>query len=71
VEGGKVGSTNGKFEVSRRLLASILDNLETQADLTPLSSHEREILERLAVAVLSGEETAISRETLEELRTLR
>jgi len=65
-----VNSTNGKIKVSRGLLASLLESLETRADSIPLSPHQRESLEQLAMAVLSGEEITISKEILEELHTL-
>jgi hypothetical protein len=65
-----VDSTNGKIKVSRELLTTLLENLETRAVPTPLSPYERESLEQLAGAVLAGEETAISREILEEWHSL-
>jgi len=65
-----VDSTNGEIKVSRELLASLLESLETGADSIPLSPHQRESLEQLAMAVLSGEEITISKEILEELHTL-
>ncbi len=55
--------------ISKELLGSLLDNLETRDDLTPLSPRERESLEQLAVAVMSEEdEIAIPRELLEKWR---
>jgi hypothetical protein len=67
LEREKVDPTNGKIIVSRELLGSLLENLEKRDDPTPLSPHERESLEELAVAVLSeDEEIAISRELLEK-----
>jgi hypothetical protein len=42
--------------VSRELLGSLLKNLETREDPTPFSPYERESLEQLVVALLSGEE---------------
>ena len=63
-------ATNGKIIVSRDLLGSLLENLEKRDDPTPLSLHERESLEQLAVAVMSeDEEIAISRELLEKWRS--
>jgi hypothetical protein len=61
IEREKVDSTNGKNTVSRELLGSLLENLETRAAHTPLSPREREGLEQLAVAVMaSGEDEAIA-----------
>jgi hypothetical protein len=65
-----VDSANGEIIVSRELLASLLENLETQVDHNPLSPHQRESLVQLAMAVLSGEQIVISRELLEELHTV-
>jgi hypothetical protein len=66
----KVDATNGKIIVSREPLGSLLENLEKRDDPTPLSPHERESLEELAVAVISeDEEIAISRELLEKWRS--
>ena len=63
-------TTNGKIIVSRELLGSLLENLEKRDDPTPLSPHERESLEQLAVAVMSGDdEIVISAELLEEWRS--
>ena len=64
----KVDPTNGKIMVSRELLDSFLENLETRAAHTPLSPREREALEQLAVAVMASgedEEIAISGNLLE------
>jgi hypothetical protein len=70
IEREKVDATNGKIIVSRELLGSLLENLEKRDDPTPLSPHERESLEELAVAVMSGdEEIAISRQLLEKWRS--
>ena len=70
LEREKVGPTNGKIIVSREPLGSLLENLEKRDDPTPLSPHERESLEELAVAVLSAdEEIAISRQLLEKWRS--
>ena len=67
LEREKVDPTNGKIIVSRELLGSLLENLEKRDDPTPLSPHERESLEQLAVAVMSeDDEIAISRELLEK-----
>lgn len=67
IEREKVDATNGKIIVSRELLGALLDNLEKRDDPTPLSPHERESLEQLAVAVMSeDDEIAISRELLEK-----
>ena len=69
IEREKVDATNGKTIVSRDLLGSLLENLEKRDDPTPLSPHERESLEELAVAVISeDEEIAISRQLLEKWR---
>jgi hypothetical protein len=67
IEREKVDSTNGKITVSRELLGSLLESLETRATHTPLSPRQREGLEQLAVAVMaSGEdEIAISGDLLE------
>ena len=56
----KVDSTNGKIMVSRELLGSLLENLETRAAHTPLSPREREELEQLAVAVMASGEDEIA-----------
>jgi hypothetical protein len=71
IEREKVDSTNGKIIVSRELLGSLLENLETKAAHTLLSPREREGLEQLAVAVMaSGEdEIAISGDLLELWRS--
>ena len=70
IEREKVDATHGKIIVSRELLGSLLENLEKRDDSTPLSPHERESLEQLAVAVISeDEEIAISRELLEKWRS--
>ena len=70
IEREKVDPTNGKIMISRKLLGSLLENLEKRDDPTPLSPHERESLEELAVAVISeDEEIAISRELLEKWRS--
>ena len=71
IEREKVDSTNGKITVSRELLGSLLENLETRAAHTPLSPREREGLEQLAVAVMaSGEdEIAISGDLLDLWRS--
>ena len=67
IEREKVDATNGKIIVSRDLLGSLLENLEKRDDPTPLSPHERESLEELAVEVISkDEEIAISRQLLEK-----
>ena len=67
IEREKVDANNGKIIVSRELLGSLLENLEKRDDPTPLSPHERESLEQLAVAVMSeDDEIAISRELLEK-----
>jgi hypothetical protein len=68
IEREKVDSTNGKITVSRELLGSLLESLETRAAHTPLSPREREGLEQLAVAVMASgedEEIAISGDLLE------
>ncbi len=68
IEREKVDSTNGKITVSRELLGSLLESLETRAAHTPLSPREREGLEQLAVAVMASEEDeeiAISGDLLE------
>jgi hypothetical protein len=68
IEREKVDSTNGKITVSRELLGSLVENLETRAAHTPLSPREREGLEQLAVAVMASgedEEIAISGNLLE------
>ena len=64
-------STNGTILVSRELLGSLLENLETRAAHTSLSPREREGLEQLAVAVMaSGEDqVAISGDLLELWRS--
>ena len=57
--------------VSRELLGSLLESLETRAAHTPLSPREREGLEQLAVAVMASgedEEIEISRDLLEVWR---
>ena len=70
IEREKVDATHGKIIVSRELLGALLENLEKRDDPTPLSPHERESLEQLAVAVISeDEEIAISRELLEKWRS--
>ena len=56
IEREKVDATNGKIIVSRELLDSLLENLEAQADHTPLSPRERKTLEQLAVAVMAKED---------------
>ena len=64
-------STNGKITVSRELLGSLLESLETRTAHTPLSPREREGLEQLAVAVMASgedEEIEISRDLLEPWR---
>ena len=64
--------TNGKIMVSRELLGSLLENLETRADHAPLSPREREGLEQLAVAVMASgedEEIAICGDLLELWRS--
>jgi hypothetical protein len=67
IEREKVDATNGKIIVSRELLGALLENLEKRDDPTPLSPHERESLQQLAVAVMSeDDEIAISRELLEK-----
>ena len=67
LEREKVDATNGKIIVSRELLGALLENLEKRDDPTPLSPHERESLQQLAVAVMSeDDEIAISRELLEK-----
>jgi hypothetical protein len=69
IEREKVSATNGKIIVSRELLGALLDNLEKRDDPTPLSPHERESLQQLAVAVMSeDDEIAICRELLEKWR---
>ena len=60
-------ATNGKIIVSRELLSSLLENLETRNDRTPLSAYERESLEQLAVAVMSEEEEIAIPENLLDL----
>ncbi len=68
IEREKVDSTNGKITVSRELLGSLLESLETRAAHIPLSRREREGLEQLAVAVMASEEDeeiAISGDLLE------
>jgi len=61
-----VDSTDGKIIVSMELLESLLENLETRDDPTPLSPREREVLEQLAVAVMAEEnEIAIPGDLLE------
>ena len=68
IEREKVDSTNGKITVSKELLGSLLENLETRAAHSPLSPREREGLEQLAVAVMASgedEEIAISGDLLE------
>ena len=58
-------SNNGKIIVSRGLLGSLLEKVEARAAHIPLSPHEREALEQLAVAVMAEEEEiAISRDLL-------
>ena len=70
IEREKVDPTNGKIMISRDLLGSLLENLEKRDDPTPLSPHERESLQQLAVAVMSeDDEIAISRELLEKWRS--
>jgi hypothetical protein len=64
-----VESTNGKIMVSRKLLGSLLENVEARAAHTHLSPREREALEQLAVAVIAEEEPAISRDLLELWRS--
>ena len=62
--------TNGKNIVSRELLGSLLENLEKRDNPTPLSPHERECLEQLAVAVMSEDgQITIPRELLEKWRS--
>jgi hypothetical protein len=71
IEREKVDSTNGKITVSRELLGPLLENLETRAAHTPLSPHERDALEQLAVAVIASgedEEIVISGDLLEPWR---
>ena len=67
----KVDAPNGKIIVSRELLGSLLDNLETRTAHTSLSPREREGLEQLAVAVMaSGEDqVAISGDLLDVWRS--
>jgi hypothetical protein len=48
----------------------LVENLETRADVAPPTSHERESLEQLAVAVMSEEaEIAIPSELVELWRS--
>jgi len=68
-ERGNVDATNGKIIVSRELLGSLLDNLETRVNLNPFTPHERESLEQLAVAVMSGDELTLSGDLLELWRS--
>lgn len=51
--------------VSMELLESFLEKLESRSEPTPFSPHERQNLEQLAVAVMSGGEITISKELLE------
>jgi hypothetical protein len=70
IEGERVDSTNGMITVARELLGSLLENLETRIDRTPLSPYEREGLEQLAVAVMDEQgEIAISGDLLELWRS--
>jgi hypothetical protein len=59
-----VDATNGKIVVSKDLLSALLENLETRIDRTPLSAYERESLEQLAVAAMSGNDIAIPEDLL-------
>jgi hypothetical protein len=52
--------------VSMELLESFLEKLESRSELTPFSPRERESLEQLAAAVLSGGEIPVSAEFLED-----
>ncbi len=52
-------------EVSMELLESFVEKLESRSELAPFSPRERESLEQLAVAVMSGGEIPISAELLE------
>jgi hypothetical protein len=47
------------------LLESFLEKLESRSEPTPFSPRERQSLEQLAVAVMSGGEIAIAKELLE------
>jgi hypothetical protein len=51
--------------VSMELLESFLEKLESRSEPTPFSPRERQSLEQLAVAVMSGGEITISKELLE------
>jgi hypothetical protein len=60
-----VDATNGKIVVSKELLATLLENLEKRIDRTPLSAYERECLEQLAVAAMSGNDIAMPGDLLD------
>jgi FixJ family two-component response regulator len=54
-------ASKGEIIVSRELLEALLVQMEPRADLTVLTPHQREILERLSVAATFGGEIAVSR----------
>ena len=60
-----LAASKGEIIVSRELLEALLVEMEPRADLTVLTPHQREILERLCVAATFGGEIAVSRELLE------
>ena len=63
-------SSSGKITVARELLNSLLENLETRIDRTPLSPYEREGLEHLAALVMDEQgEITISGDLLELWRS--
>lgn len=51
--------------LSMELLESFLEKLESRTELTPFSPRERQSLEQLAVAVMSGGTITISKDLLE------
>lgn len=58
-------AAEGEALVPRELLEALLVELEERAELSALTPHQREILERLCVAATFGGEIALSRELLE------
>jgi DNA-binding NarL/FixJ family response regulator len=58
-------ASEGETIIPRELLETLLVEREQRADLSALTLHQREIVERLAVAATFGGEIVVSRELLE------
>ena len=58
-------ASEGETIVPRELLEAFLVEMEQRAELSVLTPHQREILERLSVAATFGGEIAVSRELFE------